>query len=154
MNKHSVLGAVVPCTISGVGKPWHARGFLMAHGSYFTHAKSYTISVRGALVSSNCLHCTRSAVLKLVKHAIHEIISMRYFLAVRAKKIGSRQASSWSSHEHKQCRINKDVRQRLYADFTVNCKKNEYLTCWDSLPKKYSCLKKMAIALLSAFGST
>ena len=27
-------------------------------------------------------------------------------------------------------------------------------TCWESLPEKFNCLKKMAIALLSAFGST
>ena len=28
------------------------------------------------------------------------------------------------------------------------------LNCWTSLPRSYSCLKKIAFALLSAFGST
>ena len=36
---------------------------------------------------------------------------------------------------------------------TIENKHKNILTCWKSLPEKFSCLK-MAIALLSAFGST
>ena len=36
---------------------------------------------------------------------------------------------------------------------TIENKQKNILTCWESLPEKFSCLKKMAIALLSAFGS-
>ena len=35
---------------------------------------------------------------------------------------------------------------------TIENKHKNTLTCWESLPEKFSCLK-MAIALLSAFGS-
>ena len=41
-----------------------------------TRTEIYFISVRGELTSSNCLRCTKSAVLKLVKHAIQKTISM------------------------------------------------------------------------------
>jgi len=44
-----------------------------------------------------------------------------------------------------------DLRKSLEA--TENPQTN-ILTCWKSLPEKFDCLKKMAIALLSAFGST
>ena len=37
---------------------------------------------------------------------------------------------------------------------TIENKQINILTCWESLPEKVSCLKKMAIALLSAFAST
>ena len=37
---------------------------------------------------------------------------------------------------------------------TIEKKQINILTCWESLPENVSCLKKMAIALLSAFGST
>ena len=44
-----------------------------------------------------------------------------------------------------------DLRKSLE---TIENKQINILTCWESLPVKPSCLKKMAIALLSAFGST
>ena len=37
---------------------------------------------------------------------------------------------------------------------TIANKQINILTCWESLLEKVSCLKKMAIALLSAFAST
>ena len=44
-----------------------------------------------------------------------------------------------------------DLRKSLE---TVENKPKSILTCWESLPEKFSCLKKMAIGLLSSFGST
>ena len=44
-----------------------------------------------------------------------------------------------------------DLRKSLE---TVENKQKSILTCWESLPEKFSCLKKMAIGLLSSFGST
>ena len=44
-----------------------------------------------------------------------------------------------------------DLRKSLE---TIEKNQINILTCWESLPEKVSCLKKMAIALLSAFGST
>ena len=44
-----------------------------------------------------------------------------------------------------------DLRKSLA---TIENKQKSILTCWESLPEKFSCLKKIAIALLSAFGST
>ena len=44
-----------------------------------------------------------------------------------------------------------DLRKSLE---TIANKQINILTCWKSFPVKSSCLKKMAIALLSAFAST
>ena len=43
-----------------------------------------------------------------------------------------------------------DLRKSLE---TIENKQKSISTCWKSLLKKFSCLKKMAIALQSAFGS-
>ena len=44
-----------------------------------------------------------------------------------------------------------DLRKSLE---TIENKQKSILTCWESLPGKLSCLKNMAIALLSASGFT
>ena len=44
-----------------------------------------------------------------------------------------------------------DLRKSLE---TAENSQTSILTCWKSLPEKFDCLKKMAIALLSVFGST
>ena len=44
-----------------------------------------------------------------------------------------------------------DLRKSLE---TIENKYKNILTCWESLLEKFSCLKKMTIALVSAFGST
>ena len=44
-----------------------------------------------------------------------------------------------------------DLRKSLE---TAENSQTSILTCWKSFPEKFDCLKKMAIALLSVFGST
>ena len=44
-----------------------------------------------------------------------------------------------------------DLRKSLE---TAENSQTSILTCWKSLPEKFDCLKKMAITLLSVFGST
>ena len=74
------------------------------HNWLAVRAKKPASTVRGALTTSNCLHCTKSTVLKLVKNAVHLTISMSAMSVValpvtlttgcKSKKIGSRQSSS------------------------------------------------------------
>jgi len=44
-----------------------------------------------------------------------------------------------------------DLRKSLE---TIENTQTNIIACWKSLPEKFDCLNKMAIALLSAFGST
>ena len=54
-------------------------------------------------------------------------------------------ASEWMDIENFQTQL---------INFKAFKEQKNILTCWESLQEKFCCLKKMEIALLSAFGST
>ena len=85
------------------------------------HAREkFTISVRSALTSSNCLYCTKSS-LKIYKafnsldiFSVDDVCwgfanNTHNWLAEKAIKLAQDNRVNVSSNEHKQIRINKDA---------------------------------------------
>ena len=78
-----------------------------ARKDFSWHAKRFDAHAKSKLTSSNCLHCTKSTVSKLVKHAFHLTISVsamsvnshtHNWLAVRAKELAQDNLVHASSH--------------------------------------------------------